>query len=264
MIRFLGSLFVSAVFVCGSGVQAAVKTEVVEYKDGKTTLEGFLAYDDSVKSPRPAVLIVHQWMGISDHEKERAQRLAEKGYVAFVMDIYGKDGRPTSPQEAKVIVEKYRNGDRKNFQARELVAYNWIKKDKRVNSQKIVVMGFCFGGTGALELGRSGASLAGIASFHGGLSNPSPVNAKNLKSPVLVMHGELDPSVPPAEVAAFKKEMDEVKADYQVISYANAVHAFTQKSSGNDNSKGAAYNQLADQRSWVAFMDFLNEVAPIK
>lgn len=242
--------------------QAAVKTEVVNYKDGKTDLEGFIAFDDSVKTPRPVVLIVHQWMGLSENEKMRAKMLAEKGYVAFAVDIYGKGVRPTGMPEAGKLAGQYKE-NRKLFRQREQAAYDFIKKDKRVDAKKIVVIGYCFGGTGALELARTGAALSGVVSFHGGLANPQPEDAKKIKAPVLVLHGAVDPNVPPSEVDLFKKEMDAAKVDYQFISYSNAVHAFTQKEAGNDNSKGAAYNELADRRSWRELVNFLEDVAPV-
>ncbi len=252
-----------AMIFMGANAFAAVKTENVEYKDGKAQLEGFLAYDDSVTTPRPAVIIVHQWMGITDHEKEHAKLLAEQGYVAFALDVYGKGLRPANPSGAGTLSGKYKE-DRKLLRGREMAAYNLIKKDKRVDAKHIVVMGYCFGGMGALELGRDGAALVGIASFHGALSNPSPQDVKKIKSPVLVMHGALDPYVKKEEVDAFVKEMNDAKVDYEFISYANAVHGFTQKMSGTDPSQGVAYNEKADRRSWQAFMDFLKEVAPIK
>ncbi|QDK36927.1 dienelactone hydrolase family protein [Bdellovibrio sp. NC01] len=261
MKKGMGALALLMVLV-GSNAFAAVKTENVEYKEGKTELEGFMAYDDSVKTPRPAVLIVHQWMGLTDYEKSRARELAEKGYVAFAVDIYGKGIRPSNPANAGQLSGQYKE-NRKLYRAREMAAYNLIKKDKRVDAKHIVVMGYCFGGMGALELGRNGAALAGIATFHGALSNPNPADAKNIKAPVLVMHGALDPYVNKEEVEGFVKEMNDAKADYQFIAYAGAVHSFTEKDAGNDISKGAAYNEKADHRSWAAFTQFLNEVAPI-
>lgn len=251
------------IFAFALSAKAAIKTEVVTYKDGKTELEGFIGYDDSVKTPRPGILIVHQWMGLSENEKMRAQKLAELGYVAFAVDIYGKGVRPQNQQEAGKLATEYKN-NRPLFRQRELAAYNFFKKDKRVDAKKLVVMGYCFGGTGALELARTGSPLSGVVSFHGGLSNPTPQDAKKIKAPVLVLHGAIDPNVPLSEVEAFQKEMNEAKADYQFIAYANAVHAFTQKEAGNDNSKGAAYNELADQRSWKALVSFLGDVAPLK
>lgn len=247
--------------VVASAASAAIKTETVDYKEGKTVLEGFMAYDDSIKTPRPAVLIIHQWKGLSENEKMRAQMLAEKGYVAFAVDIYGKGIRPTTAEEAGKLAGQYKN-DRKLFRARGMAAFNHLKKNKMVDAKHIVIIGYCFGGTGALEMGRAGAPAAGYVSFHGGLANPTPKDAKNFKAPTLVLHGALDNGVNP-EVMPFLKEMDENKADYQFISYSGAVHAFTQKDAGNDPSKGVAYNEKADKRSWEVFMNFLNEVAPI-
>jgi dienelactone hydrolase len=242
---------------------AAIKKEMVEYKDGKTALEGYIAYDDSVKSPRPAVMIVHQWMGLTDYEKMRADQLAEKGYVAFAVDIYGKGVHANTQEEAGKLSTMYKD-NRKLYRQRTTAAFDFIKKNKMVDAKHIVVMGYCFGGTGALELGRTGAAVAGVATFHGALSNPTPADAKNFKGPVIVMHGAIDPYVKADEVNAFLKEMNDAKVDFQFIEYSGAVHAFTQKNSGNDPSKGIAYNEAADKRSLIAFMNFLNEVAPVK
>lgn len=249
-------------FVMCSNSNASVKTESVEYKDGKTTLEGFLAYDDAVTSPRPAVVIVHQWMGLTDHEKNSAQRLAQQGYVAFALDIYGKGVRPGSPQEAGKLATQYK-GDIKSFRQREKVALDFISKNKKVDPKRIVIIGYCFGGTGALEAARAGFPVVGAVSFHGGLSTPNPQETKSVKPKLLVMHGAIDPNVPLPEVEGFMKEMNDAKADYQFIAYSGAVHAFTQKEAGNDPSKGVAYNEAADRRSWQAFMDFLHEVVPV-
>lgn len=239
-----------------------VKTENVDYKDGKTTLEGFLAYDESIKGPRPAVLIVHQWMGLSDHEKATAQKLAEKGYVALAVDIYGKGVRPGSTDEAGKLAGEYK-GNTKLFRGREKAAIDFIKKNKMVDAKKIVIIGYCFGGTGALEAARAGLPVVGAVSFHGGLASAAPQDAKNIKGKVLVLHGANDPYVPAKEVDAFMKEMNDAKVDYQFVAYSGAVHAFTQPMAGNDPSKGAAYNEAAARRSWQAFMNFLDEVAPL-
>lgn len=241
---------------------AEVKTETVEYKDGKTTLEGFLAQDNSAKGPRPAIIIVHQWMGLGDHEKASAQRLAEKGYVVLAADIYGKGVRPGSPAEAGKLAGTYKE-DVKLFRAREKAAFDYLKKNKNVDAKQIVIMGYCFGGTGALEAARAGLPVAGAVSIHGGLASKNPKDVKNIKTKVLVLHGAIDPYVPPAEVDGFMKEMNEAKVDYQFVAYSGAVHAFTQKDAGNDPSKGHAYNEAAEKRSWSALEAFLSEVAPV-
>lgn len=241
---------------------AAVQTETIEYKDGDTVLEGFLAYPKGLKGKRPVVMIVHEWTGLGDYVKGRAKQLADMGYVAFALDIYGKGVRPAPPEAGKVAATYKDN--RPLMRQRAKAGYDFIKKHKLADSSRMIAMGYCFGGTTALEMGRSGLDLAGIVSFHGGLAHPSPEDVKNIKGPVLVLHGAVDPNVPFTEVENFEKEMNEAKKDYQLIKYSGAVHAFTNKDAGNDPSKGAAYDAKADKRSWIAFRDFLAEVAPVR
>lgn len=238
---------------------AALKKETVEYKAGTTALEGFIAQDEApAKSTtgKPAILIVHDWMGLNDHAKEKAEELAKMGYVAFAVDIYGKGVRPQNVEEAKTQATKYKS-DIPLLRARIMAAYDKLLTLKNVDPKKVVIIGYCFGGTTALELMRSGAPLAGAGIFHGGLSTPNPKDANNIKGPILVMHGADDPYVPAAEVEAFKKEMKDAKVNMTFISYPKAVHAFTVKAAGNDNSKGAAYNAAADKKSWSDFKKFL-------
>ncbi|HEY6226518.1 MAG TPA: dienelactone hydrolase family protein [Verrucomicrobiae bacterium] len=239
--------------------RADIVTKSVEYKEGDTTLEGFVAYDNSVKNSRPGVLIVHQWKGLGDYEKMRAEMLAKMGYVAFACDIYGKGVRPASMQEAGAQAGKYK-GDRALLRKRVKAGLETLLKQQGVDAKRVAAIGYCFGGTTALELARSGADVAGVVSFHGGLGTPTPEDAKNIKCKVLACHGADDPNVPPAEVAGFEKEMRDGKIDWQLIAYGNAVHSFTDKSAGNDNSKGAAYNEKADRRSWEAMKDLFAEI----
>ena len=237
---------------------AAVKTEVVEYRDGDQVCEGFLAYDDAAKGKRPGVVVVHDWMGISDETRRRVKQLAELGYVAFAADIYGKGIRAKDPKEAGALAGKYK-GDLPLLRSRARAAFDTLAKNPRADASKIFAIGYCFGGTTALELARSGAPLAGVVSFHGGLGTKDPADAKSIKCPVLALHGAADPYVPPAEVAAFQKEMTDAKVDWQMVFYADAVHAFTNPGAGNDPSKGAAYNEKADRRSGEAMKTFFAE-----
>nr|BFD67962.1 dienelactone hydrolase family protein [Bdellovibrio sp. HAGR004] len=255
-------MVMAAIILSGAFARAEVKAETVEYKDGKTILEGFLAYDEAIKGPRPAVIIVHQWMGLTDHEKNSARMLAEKGYVVLAADIYGKGKRPGNQTEAGKLAGEYK-GNTKLFREREKAAFEFLKKNKNVDAKHIVIMGYCFGGTGALEAARSGLPVVGAVSVHGGLASGKPEEAKNIKGKVLVLHGAIDPYVPTTEVEGFMKEMNDAKVDYQFIAYSGAVHAFTQKEAGNDPSKGAAYNEAAARRSWQALLTFLDEVAPV-
>lgn len=259
MKRTLMSLLILCTAVAA---HAEIKTETVDYKQGGTTLEGFVAYDASIKGKRPVILIVHEWNGLGDYVKGRAKEFAEKGYVAFAMDIYGKGVRPKNPQESAKESTKYKE-NRKLMRERAQAGYDFIKTKPYVDASKIVAMGYCFGGTVALEMGRSGLPLVGITSFHGGLATPTPQDAKNIKGKVLVLQGAIDPNTR-NEVPGFQKEMDDAKVDYQLISYGGTVHSFTNPEAGNDISKGAAYNASSDKRSLQAFMDFLHEVAPIQ
>lgn len=248
-------LFVSLLF-CTNAV-AAVKTEPVQYKDGDVVLEGVLAYDDATKERRPGVLVMHDWMGPGAFSTKKAEDLAALGYVAFAVDIYGKGVRPKDRAEAGAQAGKYK-GDRNLLRARTHAAYEVLAKHALVDAKRIGAIGFCFGGTAALELMRRGTPLTAVVSFHGGLDAPLPA-AKGIQAKVLVLHGADDPGVPPAQVAAWKDEMRALKLDWQLVEYANAVHAFTNPAAGNDNSKGAAYNALADKRSWEAMRDFFAE-----
>ena len=238
---------------------AAVQLHPVDYRSGTDKLEGYIAYEDAVKKPRPGILIVHDWMGVGEYTKAKALELAKQGYVAFAVDIYGKENLPKNQAEAGKLAGKYKS-DRALLRAHIRAAYDLLAAMKEVNPSKILVMGYCFGGTTALELARSGAPLVGTASFHGGLSTPTPEDAKNIHGRVLVMHGADDPSVKPDEVAAFKEEMAKAHVKMKFVVYPGAVHAFTNPAAGNDNSKGAAYNAAADKASWAEFEKFLKNV----
>lgn len=238
---------------------SAIKTELIEYKDGDTTLEGFLAYDDSKSEPRPGVLVIHDWTGLQDYAKERAKMLAELGYVAFAADIYGKGVRPTDPKECAVMSGKYKS-DLPLLRKRVTLGYELLKKQKQVQADKIAAIGYCFGGTSVLELARSGAEVRGVVSFHGALATTLPAKAGEVKAKILVCHGDADPFVKPAEVASFKEEMGNAKADMKFIGYPDAVHSFTKKAAGNDPSKGQAYNEKADKDSWAEMKKFFKEI----
>ncbi|MES2921167.1 MAG: dienelactone hydrolase family protein [Verrucomicrobiota bacterium] len=256
--KILSSLVLATSLV--TGAHAALVEKTVTYQQGGATLEGFHVYDDVVTGKRPAVLVIHQWTGLTEYEKRRSRMLAELGYNVFAADIYGQGIRPQPPEAAKEA-GKYK-GDRTLYRARLTAALAQLKADERTDAAKIAAIGYCFGGTGVLELARSGAEIAGAVSFHGGLDAAAGMAAGAGKIPakVLVLHGADDPFVPAAQIAAFQKEMTDAKADWQMVYYSGAVHAFTQKEAGNDNSKGAAYDEAADRRSWVAMQAFFAEL----
>lgn len=242
----------------GWQAQAEIRTERVEYKDGDTILEGYVAYDDKLAAKRPGILVVHDWLGVGPQVKQTIERLAALGYTAFAADIYGKGIRPTV-QEAATVSGTYKS-NRALMRSRAQAGLQALAKQKTVDAKRLAVIGYCFGGTTALELGRSGADLRGIVSFHGGLDTPEPKDAKNIKGKVLVLHGADDPFVPPAQVAEFEKEMRAGKVDWKLVSYPGAVHAFTNPGAGSDKAKGAAYNTEADKLSWQAMANFLKEI----
>lgn len=252
---FLSLLFLSLTWTA----QAAVVTKTIEYRDGNTVMEGFVAYDDALAGRRPGILVVHDWMGFGAFSNNKAVELARLGYTAMAVDIYGKDVRPKNTDQAGQLIGIYKS-DRPLLRRRILAAFETIKSEPSVDSSKIAVMGFCFGGTTALELARSGAAIKGVVSFHGGLNTPTPADAKNIKARILALHGADDPFVPVDEVAGFEKEMNDAHIDWQLVKYSGAVHAFTNPAAGNDNSKGAAYNEKADRRSWIAMKDFFEEI----
>lgn len=255
------TLMIASFFVSFAS-NAAILEKIVEYKQDGVVLEGFLVQPEKLTAKTPAVIVVHEWMGLGDHVKEVARKLARDGYIAFAADIYGKGVRPSTVEEAAKTAGLYK-GNRTLLRARAQAALREVTKMKEVDAKKVVAIGYCFGGTTALEMGRDGQKLAGIVSFHGNFDNPNPTHAKNFKGQVLALHGTLDPYVSEAELKQFETEMNQYKVDYQLVKYANAVHSFTNKAAGNDNSKGAAYNAAADKRSWIAFKSFLNEVAPL-
>lgn len=238
---------------------AKIQTQEVLYKDGSAVLEGFLACDDTVKGARPGILVVHDWMGITAETKRRCEMLAGLGYLAFAADVYGQGIRPAGAEEAGKLAGKYK-GDRALYRRRLALALDAMKKDPRVDPKKTAAIGYCFGGTGVLELARSGADIRGVVSFHGGLDSLHPEDAKAIRSKVLVLHGADDPYVPAADIAAFQEELRKAGVDWQMVYYAGAVHAFTNPGAGGDNSKGAAYNERADRRSWEAMKAFFAEI----
>lgn len=232
--------------------------KAVEYKDGNQVLSGLSIKPEKQLKNKPGVLILPAWMGISNHEKEVSYKLAELGYQSFIADIYGVDQRPTNTKEAGAKAGYFKKNI-KEYQTRIQLALEQLVK-QGANPDDIVVIGYCFGGTGAVEAARANMKVKGIVSFHGGLGRDETRTIEPINAKVLVLHGADDFYVPKEEVNNFQNEMRTAKADWQMVYYANAVHSFTHKDAGSDNSKGAAYNEKADKRSWEAMLNFLKEV----
>ena len=245
------SLFIFAGLAMHTTTQAAVTSESVEYSANGQVFEGLLVTPQGPAEKRPLVLMVHNWKGVTAETEKQADRFAELGYVVFAADVYGKGIRPQDAKQAGAEATIYKT-DRALFRQRLNLALETALQQPGVDSEKVAVVGYCFGGTGALELARSGAELQAVISLHGGLDSPSPADGKNITGQVLALHGADDPYVPAKDLAAFEAEMQSSNVSYQLIQYPGAVHSFTEVGAGTDNSKGAAYNAAADEKSFAA------------
>jgi len=250
--------FIMVIIWC-TGVEAEVRSKTVQYRDGNTVLEGYLAYDDSTQGKRPGVLVVHEWWGLNTFTMKRAEEIARLGYVAFAVDMYGAGLRANDPQMAAKLSGTYRN-DRKLMRERIIAGLQVLINNPLVETDKIAAIGYCFGGTTVLELARGHAPVVGVVSFHGGLDSPAPADTKEVKAKVLVLHGADDTFVPKEQISTFMDEMRKSGADWQMIFYSGAVHSFTNPDADKFSIKGIAYNEKADKRSWGAMRQFFNEL----
>lgn len=239
--------------------QAEIMTQTALYQEGKVRLEGYLAWDDQYLDKRPGVLVFHDWDGLGSYEQGRARQLAELGYIALAADIYGQGVRPRNPQASSREAGRYKT-NRALLRSRARAAWQYLGNHPQVDPGRIAAIGYCFGGMTVLELARSGAGIKGAVSFHGNLDTPLPAEAANFTAKVLVLHGAEDPHVPEQQILDFKNEMRAAKADWQMVYYSGAVHAFTVPEAGNDPARGAAYDATADRRSWQAMRHFLEEI----
>lgn len=231
--------------------------EALLYKDGAVQLEGYFARAENTQGPAPVVVIVHQWKGLGAYEKRRADMLAAAGYNAFAIDMYGQGIRPQTQEDAGQQASLYKN-DPVLARQRLHAALETVRQMSSVGPS-IAIIGYCFGGTMALEAARAGEELAAAISFHGGLATKAPAAENVIKPMLLVHHGADDPFVTPAEVVAFEQEMQDAHARLTFYAYPGAVHSFTEKEAGNDPAKGAAYNEAADILSWQRSLSFLEK-----
>ncbi|WP_207420760.1 dienelactone hydrolase family protein [Desertivirga brevis] len=227
------------------------------YVEGSAKLKGYLVKPKAAKGKVPGVVVLHAWMGLTNHEKESANKLASLGYIALAADVYGKNESPKSVQDAGKLSGYYKS-NREVYRARVKAAIDQLVK-AGADPERIAVIGYCFGGTGALEAARANFPVKGVVSFHGGLDK-GPGETPGIKPKILVLHGADDPYVPKEQIDAFQNEMRAAKADWQMVYYADAVHAFTEPGAGTDKSKGAAYNEAAARRSWEHMKLFFAEL----
>jgi dienelactone hydrolase len=257
-------IIVLIVLLLTSGVaaSAAVQGEEVDYRVGDTTMRGFLAFDDAAEGMRPGVLVVHEWWGHTEYARERARMLAELGYTALALDMYGDGRQAQHPDEAARFATAVRANlpeARERFEA----AMTRLQAHPSVDPEKIAAIGYCFGGAVVLEMARSGVDLDGVVSFHGSLATENPAKPAAVKAKVLALNGADDPLVTQEEIAGFKEEMESAGVDYRFVNYPGALHSFTNPRADEVGSKfnmPLGYHPEADARSWEEMRRFLDEI----
>ncbi len=262
--RIAGVLVLTTVLMFAAVVSAApkIKGEPVDYKAGGVTMKGYLAYDENIKGKRPGVLVVHEWWGQNEYARKRARMLAELGYTALAVDMYGEGKQATHPDDAA----KFSSETMKNFdtaKARFEAAMAFLKKQRTVDAERIAAVGYCFGGGVVLNMARQGEDLKAAASFHGSLAAVKRATAGKVKAKIRVYNGEDDKFTPQQAIDAFMQEMRDAKVDFQFINYPGAVHSFTNPDADELGKKFGlpmAYNAEADKRSWADMTNFFAEV----
>lgn len=242
-----------------SATYAAVQGREVSYSANGTILKGYIAYDDAIKGKRPGILVVHEWWGHNEYVRKRARMLAERGYTALAVDMYGDGKQAQHPDDAgKFARDVAKNTDL--AKARFDSAYNLISKDKTVDSNRIAAIGYCFGGSVVLNMARIGEPLKAVLSFHGGLETEFPAKTGKVKAQIASFTGEDDPMIPASQVAAFRHEMEEAGVTYKAVTYPGTKHSFTNPDADKYAQKfklPVAYNAAADKASWNEGMEFL-------
>ena len=251
-----------AFLLSASLAQAAVQGKEVDYSAEGVTLKGYFAYDDAVEGRRPGILVVHEWWGHNEYARKRALMLAELGYTALAVDMYGDGKQANHPDDAG----KFAGEVSKNMpvaKARFLAALDLLKSDPTVDADKIAAIGYCFGGGVVLSMARMGVDLKGVVSFHGSLGTENPAQPGTVKARVLVCHGAADSFVTPQQIEDFKKEMGSAGVDYSFIAYEGAAHSFTNPDAdryAKEFGLGVGYNAAADQKSWVDMQEFFKKI----
>lgn len=241
---------------------AAVQTKEIVYHVGDSEFTGYLAWDDSVKGKRPGVLVVHEWWGHNEYARRRVRMLAELGYTAFALDMYGTGKLADHPDTATAFMQEV-TGNFDVMKARFMAGLDILKKQKTVDNERLAAIGYCMGGEIALEMARSGIDLDAVAVFHGGLATAHPASKGEVKAELLVMVGGADPFIPPAQVAAFEKEMKAAGAHYELYIYPGVKHSFTNPEAdrfGNEFNLPLKYDADADRDSWQRMQKLFRKV----
>ncbi len=232
--------------------QAAVQTKKIQYQSGGVTMNGYLAFDDSIKTKRPGILVVHEWWGHNDYAQKRARMLATLGYTAFALDMYG-DGKTASHPDDAAKFSQQVFANLNVAEARFKKALEILKQQKTTDAGKIAAIGYCFGGGVVLEMARRGLDLDAVVSFHGSLGIKTIPKPGSVKAKILVLNGKADPFTTQQQITNFKKVMDNAKVDYEFVNYDNAKHSFTNPDAnkyGKQFSLPLQYNKKADEASW--------------
>ncbi len=256
-------LFTGLIALCFAALaQAEVQTKVIEYKVNGESFTGYLAYDDSVQGKRPGILVAHEWWGHNDYVRKRAEMLAELGYTAFALDMFGTGKLTDHPDEAGKFVQMVTSNidvAEERFEA----AYNLLRNQPTVNPEHIAAVGYCFGGGTALHMARQGMDLDAVVSFHGALATKTPAQDGEVSAELLILTGADDPMVPAEQVEAFRKEMTDANVAFRMYSYPGATHGFTNPEVtelGKRYNLPLAYNAAADADSWEKMREFLRDV----
>jgi dienelactone hydrolase len=242
-----------------TAAQAKVITQSVTYQHDKVTLEGYLAFDDSIKGKRPGVLVIHEWWGLNDYARKRAAQLAGMGYVAFAVDMYGKGKVTSHPKEAGEWMKEI-TGNVESWGQRAMAGLKVLEKDPRTDPNRIAAIGYCFGGATVQQLAYSGANLRGVVSFHGSPLPPTEDQAKKVKAKILICHGAADPMTKPEVIQSYVAAMETSGLDWQMIFYGGAKHSFTNPDADKAGMEGLKYSKSADKRSWEHMKVFFKEI----
>jgi dienelactone hydrolase len=250
------SLILGLALACGIA-QAKVVTKSIAYEQNGQKLEGYLAYDDAKSGARPGVLVVHEWWGLNDYVKSRARQLAEMGYVAFAADMYGDAKVTRDPKQAQEWSSAVGNGGL--MAPRAKAGLDVLRQQPQTDKSKLAAIGFCFGGSTVLQLAYSGEPLKAAVTFHGGLMPPQEAQLAMIKSPILILHGAEDTFIKPETIEQVRTSLDKAKVDWYMVTYANAVHAFSNPDADSFKIPGIGYNEKAARRSWSEMQDFFKE-----
>jgi dienelactone hydrolase len=246
-----------AACLLSAGAMAEVRSATVAYKDGDENLTGYLYWNDAVEGKRPGVLVVHEWWGLDDYARSRAQQLAELGYVAFAVDMYGTDKVTSHPAQAKEWMMATVS-DRDGWRSRAQKGLDKLASLAITDNSRLAAVGYCFGGATVMQLAYAGADLQAVVSFHGSLPLPGDSEAQGFKGRVLVEHGNADAFVPPERVDAFKAAMQDAGVDLVFHGHDGARHAFTNPDAGNFGIDNLKYDEAADTASWRSMLQTFN------